>query len=416
MRVVVIGCGLAGVATAWFLHRSGADITVLDRSPGPAREASYANGSLLTPSLADPWNAPGVWRDLVRSIGRDDAAMLLRLGQLPALWGWGVRFLLGSRQRSFEASFLANVRLARFSQELLTEIRAETALEFEHAREGTLKIFEDQASLEKAVRVGHWLKQADIEHEVLDVSELVAREPALTGTADRLVGAIHYPEDEVGNARRFCEGLVGVLEEAGVKFSFSCQALDFEASRHGIESISTPRGRIAADAVVLAAGSFSREIGRKLKLRLPVMPAKGYSITVPVATGLPRHPVIDDALHAAAVPLGGDRLRVAGTAEFAGHDLSVRPERIANLVGLVKRVYPSIEVEDGGIEPWAGLRPMTPDGKPILGRTPVANLYLNTGHGPLGWTLAAASGKLVADVITGSTPVHDIGPFGLDRF
>jgi D-amino-acid dehydrogenase len=417
MHVVVIGCGLAGVTTAWFLHHAGATVTVLDRNSGPARETSFANGSLLTPSLSDPWNAPGVWRELIRSIGRDDAPMLLHLDQVIPLGGWGLRFLLSSRARAFEASFLANVRLARYSQTVMAEIRADTGLAFEHANPGTLKIFEDPEALDKAVRVGHWLKQVEIEHMVLDVDALVAREPALAETAGRLVGAVHYPDDEVGNARLFCEGLVAHLAEAGVTFYFTRQALDFATAGQSIVSVATPSGPIAVDAVVLAAGSFSREIGRRLGLRLPVMPAKGYSITVPIGHGLlPRHPVVDDALHAAVVPLGGDRLRVAGTAEFAGNDASVRPERIANLVGLLRRVYPSIAVDEGRLAPWAGLRPMTPDGKPILGRTPIANLYLNTGHGPLGWTLAAGSGKLVADVITGSAPSHDLAPFGLDRF
>ncbi len=413
----MIGAGLAGISTAYFLRRSGADVTVVERGPAPARETSYANGGLLTPSLTDPWNAPGVLGDLIRSIGRSDAAMLLRLNQLPHLAGWGVRFLLNSRAEHFQNSYLHNARFARFSLELLAEIRRESGIQFEHSGGGILKLFERQAALESAIRIAHWLKQTGIIHRVLDVEELVALEPALEQSSSRLVGAIHYPQDEVGNARLYCEALCSFLAEYGVSFRFSEQVLGIRTKGGLVEGVNLPGGPLEADAFVLAAGSFTPVLGRMVKLRIPVVPAKGYSITVPVAEGLPRLPVVDDALHAAVVPLGGDRLRVAGTAEFAGFNVAVADKRIANLVGLLQRVYPDLAVEGAALDAWAGLRPMTPDGRPLLGTTPrFENLLLNTGHGALGWTLAAASGKVVAELCLGEAPSWDLEPFSPMRF
>lgn len=416
MHVVVVGCGLAGLTTAWYLHRAGVQVTVLDRAAGPARETSFANGSLLTPSLADPWNAPGVFMQLLRSIGRDDAAMLLHLDQLMGLGGWGVRFLLNSRRRKFEASYLANVRLARFSQQAMAEMLANSPVEFDFVQRGILKIFENTSSLENAIKVAHWLKQVGIEHRVLEAGELSIFEPALQGIGERLIGGIHYPGDEVGNARRFCEGLADGLAGEGVTFAFNRPVLDFEVEGGRIVSVATPHGPVHADAYVLAAGSYSPELARKLKVKVPVVPAKGYSITVPAPVPSPRMPVVDDGLHAAVVPLGDDLLRVAGTAEFAGYDDAVRPERIANLLGLLNKVIPGVETDPARLEAWAGLRPMTPDGRPILGACQVENLHLNTGHGALGWTLACGSGKVVAEGVMGQVPSCEIAPFRLDRF
>jgi len=342
--------------------------------------------------------------------------MLLHLNQLPNLGGWGIRFLINSRQKPFQESYLHNARLARFSQEVMAELRARTSLEFEYSDRGILKIFENPASLESALKTAHWLRQVEIDHRLLETDALLALEPALVPVRQRLVGAIHYPGDEVGDARLFCEGLVGLLRDAGVEFRFGEQALAFEAKGDSIRSLATPRGPLDADAFVIAAGSFSRGLSRKLKLRLPVIPAKGYSITVPIENRLPRLAVVDDELHAAIVPLGDNRLRVAGTAEFAGFDDQIRPDRIRNLRNLLARVYPEVVVEEDRLEAWAGLRPMTPDGRPILGGSRVRNLFFNTGHGALGWTLACGSGKVVAELVTGNRPSYGIEPFQLGRF
>lgn len=417
MRVIVIGCGLAGITTAYFLREQGAEVVVVDRAVAPAREASFANGSLLTPSLADPWNSPGIFATLLRSLGKEDAPMLLRLGQLPTLWRWGLSFIANSSRKRFSATYLENVRFSLFSRQVMHDLLQRKQLQFEHALNGTLKIFQSQQSFDEGVKVAHWLKQAAIGHEILTRESLIALEPALAPIQDQLVGGIRYPDDEVGNARLFCEELRSVLKEMGVEFRFSEQVRRVLVKRRDIQGVVTARETLRADCYVLAAGSHSPVLSKQMGFRLPIVPVKGYSLTVPVATAhMPRHAIIDDAIHAAVVPLGDNRLRVAGTAEFAGYDTSLRPERIANLHRLLGEVYPELPVAEGKVESWCGLRPMSADGRPILGTAPLGNLFLNTGHGALGWTMACGSGKALADLITGATPQYDLTPFAYERF
>ncbi|MCZ6459620.1 MAG: D-amino acid dehydrogenase [Gammaproteobacteria bacterium] len=418
MRVIVIGCGLAGITTAYFLREQGADVTVIDRAAAPARETSFANGSLLTPSLADPWNSPGIFTTLVRSLGHEDASMLLRLGQLPQIWRWGLKFIANSSRSRYEATYLENVRFSIYSQQVLHDLLQQHPLQFEHAADGTVQIFESEKAYTDGIKVGHWLKQVNIAHRPLDLAELVELEPQLTPIQDRLFGGIHYPADEVGDARLFCEALHVVMQQMGVEFRFSEQVRRIEMKNRRVESLVTAREVLRADRYVLATGSDSPLLSRQIGFRLPIVPAKGYSLTLPVAdpSQMPRYPIIDDSIHAAVVPLGHDRVRVAGTAEFAGYNTEVRPERIANLQGLLRKVYPDLPIEDRKLETWCGLRPMCADGRPIIGGSPLDNLFVNTGHGALGWTMACGSGKGLADLMTGEAPAYDLTPFSYSRF
>ncbi len=428
MRVIVIGCGLAGITTAYYLRLLGAEVTVLDRSAAPAREASYANGGMLTPSLADPWNSPGAFGMLLRSVGREDASLLLRPSALTSLLGWGLRFHASSSRDAFESAYLNNVRLALYSQTTLRELLQTHPLEFEYAPDGTIKVFADQGAFEQGRLVAHWLKQAQLHHREMNRDQLLEFEPALAPAAERLAGGIHFPGDEVGNARLFCEALKAIAEDAGAVFRFSEQILEVNRRGRRIESLVTPRETLTADAYVLAAGAYSWPLGKMFGLRVPVRPLKGYSLTVPVgddavgdrAVGdkivVPRYAVVDDTLHAAVVPLGGNKLRVAGTAEFAGFDVSLTPKRLANLRALLDQLYPLITAEQGSIESWCGLRPVTPDGMPLLGATARDNVYLNTGHGALGWTQACGSGQAVAQLVMGQTPDEDVSAFAPARF
>ncbi len=417
MHVLVIGCGLAGVTTAYFLQENGAQVTVLDRATGPARETSFANGSLITPSLADPWNSPGVLGVLLRSLGREDSPMLLRPKVLPSLALWGLSFLRNSSQARYESSFLKNVRISSYSQTVMATLLHKHPLQFEHVMEGTLQVFRNPEGLEDALKVAHFLKQVQIRHRALTRGELSEFEPALAPIRDDLSGAITYPDDEVGNARLFCEELCRVAKNEGVQFRFSEQVLRIERRRNSVTGVVTAREKLTADAYVLATGSYSAEFAKRLGFRLPVRPAKGYSLTVPMdkANPQPRYAVIDDEFHAAAVPLG-DKLRIAGTAEFTGFDLKINPRRVANLQALLKRIYPEFPIDQQQMETWTGLRPMTPDGMPILGTSPLTILFLKTGHGPLGWTMACGSGKIVADMVLKKQPEFDGLAYGYDRF
>ena len=373
-----------------------------------------ANGAMLTPSLADPWNAPGVFAQLLKNLGRSNAPMLLRLSQIPKLAGWGIRFLQNARRPQFEASFLANVRLAQHSQTLLTEQLAQTGLDIELTSAGILKVFEDEAALDNAIKVAHWLKLAGVQHQPLTLEQLLQLEPSLAPGAERLVGAVHYPDDQVADARLYCEGLAAWLADRGVRFHYSEQVTGFETKGAMISAVQSARGTITADAFVLAAGSFSTGLARQLKLKVPVAPAKGYSITLDKPSVRPNRPIVDDALHAAVVPLG-ERLRVAGTAEFTGFNTTPTQARIDNLTRLLGRVLPQLSLEDVTLNAWAGLRPMSADGRPLLGQVGPENLYLNTGHGALGWTHANASGQLVAGLVLGLKPSEDIAPFLASR-
>ena len=270
MRVIVIGCGLAGVTTAYYLRSLGAEVTVLDRAAAPARETSYANGSMLTPSLADPWNAPGALGVLLRSVGREGASLLLRPSVLPSLLGWGLRFYASSSRSVFESAYLNNVRLALYSQTAMRDLLQTHSLEFEYAPDGTIKVFADQDAFEQGRRVAHWLKQVQVGHREMDRDALLALEPALAPVGERLVGGIHYPGDEVGNARLFCEALKAVAEEAGVVFRFSEQISGRQPAgpprrRSGDAAGDADRGRLCACCrrVQLAAGKAVRAPGAR---------------------------------------------------------------------------------------------------------------------------------------------------------
>jgi D-amino-acid dehydrogenase len=419
MRALVLGSGLAGITAAYYLRQRGCDVTVVDRAAGPARETSYANGSMITPSLADPWNSPGVFRVLLRSLGRDNSPMLLRPSALPSLVGWGIAFLRNSSQRNFERNYLANVGLVHYSQWIMRDLLQTHPLEFDHAYDGTVKIFRDAAAHEYGVKVAHWLKQAGVQHRLLDRPALLDVEPALHAVIDRICGGIAYPGDETGNARLFCEELRRICAGHGVTFRYGENVVAIAADRQRVTGLRTAKETLAADVYVLAAGSFSAFWAKQLRFNLPVRPAKGYSISLPMHRwdGRPRVPIVDDSLHAALVPVGGV-LRVAGTAEFAGYDTTLRSERIANLLGLLRRVYPQFaeSVANIDVQPWCGLRPLTPDGMPIIGRTPLENFFVNTGHGPLGWSMACGSGKAVADIATGGATDVDLSAFALTRF
>ena len=417
MRVVVLGCGLAGIATAWFLREQGADVLVVEREDAPAQGASFANGSLLTPSLADPWNAPGVGRALLRSLGREDGAVMVRLKALPSLLSWGLRFLRNSSRARFEASFLANLRLAVHSQAAMRGLMQSHSLAFAHAADGTIKIYRDQAAFRQGREAAAWLA-AEIPHQVLDRDRLLTLEPALAPIIHRLAGAIHYPQDELGDARLFCEELRRLAEGQGVRFRFSEAVIGAQRVGRRIAALITAQGRLEADRFVLAAGSCSWPLGKRLGLPIPVRPAKGYSISVPLGEADPKlgHAVLDDSLHAAVVPLGGALIRVAGTAEFTGFDGHLNPHRIRNLERLLNQVLPEFGYASEDVQGWCGFRPMTPDGRPIIGPTPIENLYLNTGHGPLGWTLACGSGRALARLMTGAAPETDLAPFDYGRF
>lgn len=417
MKAVIIGSGLIGTASAYFLARRGWEVTVLDRQDGPGQETSFANGSLLTPSMPEPWNAPGSWRVMLGSIGRSDSALQLRLKALPGLAAWGAGFLRNSTPERYERNSVRNLKLALHSLEMMAQVRRETGVQYGHAACGTLRVFRDSAPLEQAVAWAQRLGGEGLTHRRLTTHELVALEPALEPIGGQLAGGIHYPVDEIGNAYKFCVGLADHARRAGVEFRFRTPVTGIEVRQGNATAVLSGDERFTADRYIVAAGSYSPLLLERLGLTVPVRPAKGYSITFdrPSSEGSFHVPVVDDDFHAVVVPLE-NVIRVAGTAEFTGYDLSLTEARIGNLMRLVKLVLPGWRLDRAAAKPWCGLRPLSVDGVPIIGPTPIGNLWINTGHGPLGWTLAAGSGRLLSDLLTGGSPGVSAEDYALSRF
>ncbi len=418
MRVIVIGSGLLGVSSAWYLARAGCEVTVLERAGGVAQGTSFANAGMLTPSMADPWNSPGIFWRLLQWLGREDAPFLVRPAALPAMLGWGLSFIAHSSPGRQRDSMAANLALASYSMATLCELRATLRLAYDERTNGTLKVFRARKAFDAAVARNAQLTQMGLDVRAVTPAEAVALEPALAPVADRLVGAIYCPGDESGDARAFTLALADRAREAGVQFVHDAEVTGFEHGGGRLIAAKVNGQRHPADVFVVAAGSWSTPLLEPLGIKLPVRPVKGYSITLPTAgwQGAPKMPVIDDALHAAVTPLG-ERLRVAGTAELAGYDTQPTPARIANLFSLLLELFPSYAplLDRKSAQPWAGLRPMSPDGVPHIGPLGLENLFVNTGHGHLGWTLATGSGALLADLVCGKAPAIAAAPYDPNR-
>jgi D-amino-acid dehydrogenase len=414
---LVIGGGLLGVTSAWYLQERGFAVTVLERREGTALETSYANGGLITPSQSDPWNAPGTPLQLLKWLGRDDSPLLLRPSALPGMWRWGLQFLLSSRMKRWWPATEANLRLGLYSAAALRELRAQLKLDYQHLSRGTLKVFRNHEFLEESATLARSLAPIGLNHRLLSPEEAVQLEPLLGAMSGELAGAIHYPDDESGDAHSFTRELESHARKAGVQFRFGTWITGIVPGPGNITGLKTAKEMLQADVYILAAASFSPALVAPLGVRLPVYPVKGYSVTLPaagVALGLP---LVDFEQKIVVTPLG-DRLRVAGTAEFAGFHSEPNPGRSGNIVKQAMRLLPQLagRVKPEDIQHWNGLRPMTADGPPLVSRTRYRNLFVNTGHGPLGWTMAAGSSRALADLIAGREPGLPLEAYSVERF
>jgi D-amino-acid dehydrogenase len=419
MKVLVIGSGLAGVAAAWFLRQNGAQVTVLDRREAAALETSFANAGMLAPSMSGPWNEPGLAWKLLKRMGRQDSPMHLRPTTLASMAGWCLHFLRNSKTKSYRKNRLKNLRLANYSLGALRKLRDDLGLQYDHLTNGTLKIFRDQTTMDEFVHLAELPEEHGVDHHRLDSEALVEFEPSLAPVRHHLVGGLHYPNDESGDAHMFCQSLAETARRAGVEFRFGTSVCRLVAEGGRVLHVETDRGPLDADVYLMAAGSYSPLLLKGLGINLPVRPVKGYSITVPFGDWRPRPqlPLVDETVHMAATPLG-DRLRVAGMAEMAGWDTAAHGTRIHNILEFVRSLLPTFHDQFVKAETnsWAGLRPMSADGVAVIGKTPLENLFLNTGHGHLGWTMSSGSGKLVADLIVHGRTDLDLAPYELGRF
>ena len=415
-RVLILGGGIIGTTTAYALCKRGFEVTVVERQDGVGLETSFANGSLITPSMADPWAAPGLPLKLLKWVGREESPFLVRLGALPGMMSWGLRFLANCNPRDWRRNTEVILRIAQYSQSRLKALSADTGISYDQRSAGTLRLFRDDGSMADAKRSAEMVGELGVPFRVLDAAECAALDPALAPNIEKIAGGIHFPDDETGDAFKFTTALADLCREAGVMFRFgeTVKSIDVDCGR--IEGVTTSDGRLQADDYVIALGSASTAHLRQIGIKIPVYPVKGYSLTIDIAgwNNAPTVPMLDDGKKMGIVRLGG-RLRLAGTAEFAGFDASLNAARGANLIDGVTELFPDCPNVDKGRH-WAGLRPMTPDGIPILGRTPFDNLFLNVGHGHLGWTMAAGSADVIADLIAGEAAGVSLEGMAWDRY
>jgi D-amino-acid dehydrogenase len=376
-----------GVATAYFLARDGHSVHVVEKSGAAAEGASKANGGVIHASGSEPFAQPGMPMELLRKLGREDAPYLLRPEAIPHMWAWGLRFLRNCRQDLAKQHAKANLRLANASFEALAQIRAEVGLEYGFRKTGALKVFHDLQQLRDSARSFDELRAYGLPFDELNREDCLEMEPALNG-ATGLVGGLFFPNEEIGDPNLFVKGLASYCTQMGVTFSYGVEVLGLTMSAGKVAEVKTTAGVMTADTYVVAVGAHSGVLLRPAGVKVWVYPLKGVTVTVPSQgwEAAPTRPIIDGTRFFGLVPLG-DKLRCSGSAEF--------PE--------FRRCY-----DPSTAEYWAGLRPATPTGTPYVGRTPVPNLFLNTGHTQMGWTQGCGSGRVVADIIAGRDPAVDM--------
>jgi len=419
VHVLVIGGGLMGTTTAWYLADAGHEVTLVDRNSELAAEGSHANGGVLHAGHADPLNTPEVIGQLLRWIGREESPLLLRPRRLPLMVRWCLGFLRYSRPHHHARITASNTRLAVYAQSLMHALREESGVVYDAAARGSAKVFRSRESLEHSIELAANIEPFGVRSRALDVDELVRLEPALYGVREQLAGGLHFPDDESGDACRFVQGLGRALAARGARLRLGEPVQRIEGDRDGVIGVVTERETLTADRYVLAAGVDAPRLARPLGVKLPIEPVKGYSATLPVDDGddVPRVPLIDEE-HAVVITRLGNRLRIAGTAEFAGFDRKIRPHRVEIVARQALSNFPSLagRVDPASGASWACLRPITVDGSPILGASGVPGLYLNAGPGHLGWTFAAGAGRLVADIVSDRRPELDVSHYSIDRF
>lgn len=412
MKVLVMGAGVVGVTSAWYLAAAGHDVTVVERQPAPAQETSFANGGQISVSHAEPWATPAALWKVLRWLGRESSPLLWRMRADPAQWRWGLDFLRQCTTQQARHNIAAIIRIGLFSRGSLRELRTGLGLEYDALQRGILHFYTDQREYASAVRQAAVMREYGCDRQVVSAAECVRIEPALGKSAIPLVGGTFTADDESGDARRFTEQLALHCQNRGVTFRYGAAIATLKVNAGEMDSVILDTGEImSADAFVLALGSYSPLLFKPLGIRLPVYPAKGYSATIALQEGqsAPLTSLTDDGYKLVFSRLG-NRLRVAGTAEFNGYDLSINAVRCRALMQRVTQLFPAIEAGPH-VEYWTGLRPATPGNVPVIGPCSVKKLWINTGHGTLGWTLACGSARLLADQMSGHSDEVDPAPY-----
>ena len=418
MRVVVLGSGIIGISSAWWLKQAGHDVVVIDRRPGAAQETSLANGGQISVSYAEPWANPAAPLKLLKWAFQDSAPLLFRPQLDWRQWAWGLAFLRECLPGRFARNIRAMVRLAEYSRSTLQGMRAELGISYDHLERGILNFYRDQREFESSQQAAGLMRDLGVERRVVTADEVVAIEPALASVRSTLIGGDFTPDDESGDVHLFATRLARHCEAAGVEFRFETSATRLITEGGQVKSVEIiqPDGSFAcvtADAYVVAMGSFSPKLLRPLGVPCNVYPAKGYSATFPVVdpAGAPMVSLTDSS-HKVVFSRLGDRLRMAGTVELSGYSRALNRTRCEGLTQLARELFPgALDLEN--VSYWSGLRPATPSNVPLIGRTRIPNLYLNTGHGMLGWTMGVGSGRALADLLDGRKPEPEFPFLGL---
>jgi D-amino-acid dehydrogenase len=414
MQVVVIGAGIIGVTTAYFLRQQGAEVTVIERQPGVAQEASFANGGVMAPAYAGPWAQPGMPRALLAHLLRSDGPLVLRPGLDAASWRWLHRWWGECDPQRFRRNKERMQRLALYSRTVLHSLRERHAIDYEQAQ-GYLQLLRTDEDVARTAPARALLAEAGIPHHLVSADEARRIEPALVGGTP-LAAAVHLPDDETGNCAYFARRLREIAEAEGVRFRFGTQARRLHVSRQRVDQLETSDGPLAADVFVVAAGADSARLLGPVSIDLPLLAIKGYSATA-LITRHDHAPLVSvmDEHYKVTITRLGNRLRIAGTAEVSSGALRVRPAAARTLLRVAGDWFPAA-AQYKNAQFWVGARPMLPDGPPVLGATLLENLFLNVGHGSSGWLMACGSARVVTDVITGRTPDIDLDGLTVARY
>jgi D-amino-acid dehydrogenase len=402
MRIAVLGGGVVGVATAYYLQERGHEVTVIDRQPAVARETSFANAGMIAPGHAFAWASPRAPKLLLQSLWRDDTALKFRLKLDPRLWSWSLKFLAQCKAEKSRANTLVKLRLCLLSIEEMRRIRQAEGFGYDEVLRGALYLYRDQKLLETGLRNAQLLQDNGVTGlRAIDREELVRREPALAAAKDKLAGALFSEQDESGDCALFSQRLAERVQARGGQFLLGRSIAGLRSEKGKVTAVATDRGEVTADAYVLSLGSYSPQVARSVGLKVPIYPVKGYSLTIPVGPGhvAPQLPGVDEHYLVAFARMG-DKLRLTATADFAGYDLTHSPKHFAPMLRVARDLFPNGGAYDKPSY-WACLRPMTPDGPPVIGRSKLENLWFNTGHGHIGWTMACASARVCADLMAG---------------
>ena len=417
MRVIVLGAGVMGVITAHELARDGHEVVVVERNGGVAEEASFGNAGIVAPGHTYAWASPRAPLMLLRSLWRDDTALRFKLSLDPKMWLWSLRFLANCTAARNRANTLVKLGLCIYSRERLQALREETAIAYHETTGGTLYLYRDPHHLETAIANMALLADNGLDGLAgIDMDQAAALEPAIAPVKGKFAGAVHCAADESGDSNLLCRELTRRMADNGVDFRFGTTVQGLRAEAGRIAAVVTDRGDITGDSFVMALANQSPLVLKGLGYRLPIYPIKGYSLTLDTAghNGAPTVPVIDEEYLVAFTRIG-ERLRVTAAAEFAGYDTGFKAADFGPMTRVARELFPS-----GGdyTKPshFACLRPMTPDGPPVIGRGRHENLIFNTGHGHIGWTMAAGSARIAADLVSGKAPDIDISGMTPDRF